>query len=233
MKVRFCGLSMWQMDLSSGSRVPSFFVLKQKKDIPANSFRNCKRWCLYRRRRDLNDPPHQQSLLAITQSRPYRTVTKGAVTAALRSFPWEKRFLFCFSHLQHGPRVPFFRFKTKKDINLSWCLHRRRRDLNPRAALTTYTLSRGTSSASWVLLQVAYCKKQYTIILSICQTFFSQNRNFFINRAGSERTGSKKHRQIILLFPVFPDRPCKDAVLRGFLRCHLPAGCFPGTRSAF
>ena len=30
---------------------------------------------------------------------------------------------------------------------------RRRRDLNPRAALTTYTLSRGTSSASWVLLQ--------------------------------------------------------------------------------
>ena len=30
---------------------------------------------------------------------------------------------------------------------------RRRRDLNPRAALATYTLSRGTSSASWVLLQ--------------------------------------------------------------------------------
>ena len=62
----------------------------------------------------MNCPPHQQSLLAITQSRPYRTVTRDAVTAALRSFPWEKRFLFCFSHLQRGARVPFFLFETKK-----------------------------------------------------------------------------------------------------------------------
>ena len=30
---------------------------------------------------------------------------------------------------------------------------RRKRDLNPRAALATYTLSRGASSASWVFLQ--------------------------------------------------------------------------------
>lgn len=30
MKVRFCGLSMWQMDLS-GTRVPSFFFLNKKK----------------------------------------------------------------------------------------------------------------------------------------------------------------------------------------------------------
>ena len=30
---------------------------------------------------------------------------------------------------------------------------RRRRDLNPRAGFPTYTLSRGASSASWVLLQ--------------------------------------------------------------------------------
>ena len=41
----------------------------------------------------------------------------------------------------------FFKFKILKNQK------RRRRDLNPRAALTTYTLSRGTSSASWVLLQ--------------------------------------------------------------------------------
>ena len=33
-------------------------------------------------------------------------------------------------------------------------LKRRRRDLNPRAAWTTYTLSRGASSATWVLLQM-------------------------------------------------------------------------------
>ena len=30
MKVRFCGLSMWQMDLSS-AQIPSFFFLKQKR----------------------------------------------------------------------------------------------------------------------------------------------------------------------------------------------------------
>ena len=40
---------------------------------------------------------------------------------------------------------------------------RRRRDLNPRAGHPTYTLSRGTSSASWVLLQ-SY-KLKYEIVL--------------------------------------------------------------------
>ena len=33
-------------------------------------------------------------------------------------------------------------------------IKRRRRDLNPRAGFPTYTLSRGTSSATWVLLLV-------------------------------------------------------------------------------
>ena len=33
---------------------------------------------------------------------------------------------------------------------------RRRRDLNPRTAQTVYTLSRGASSATWVLLQAVY-----------------------------------------------------------------------------
>ena len=45
-------------------------------------------------------------------------------------------FIFCF-----------FIFHKKQKIK------RRRRDLNPRAGYPTYTLSRGTSSASWVLLQ--------------------------------------------------------------------------------
>ena len=35
-------------------------------------------------------------------------------------------------------------------------IKRRRRDLNPRAALATYTLSRGASSATWVLPQTTY-----------------------------------------------------------------------------
>ena len=34
---------------------------------------------------------------------------------------------------------------------------RRRRDLNPRAGCPTYTLSRGASSASWVLLLICFC----------------------------------------------------------------------------
>lgn len=37
-------------------------------------------------------------------------------------------------------------------------IKRRRRDLNPRAALTTCTLSRGVPSASWVLLQKKFFK---------------------------------------------------------------------------
>ena len=62
----------------------------------------------------MNDPPHQQSLLAITQSRPYRTVTKDAVTAALRSFPWEKRFLFVFRIFSAALGFHAFSFEQKK-----------------------------------------------------------------------------------------------------------------------
>jgi hypothetical protein len=40
----------------------------------------------------------------------------------------------CLNHLTNGPE------------------ERRRRDLNPRAAYTTYSLSRGAPSATWVLL---------------------------------------------------------------------------------
>ena len=47
----------------------------------------------------------------------------------------------------------------KKEISISQdsfsnllVVKRRKRDLNPRAAWTTYTLSRGASSASWVFL---------------------------------------------------------------------------------
>ena len=56
---------------------------------------------------------------------------------------------------------------------------RRRRDLNPRTAQTVYTLSRGTSSATWVLLHITNCsvsKIDYTKCFYICQhpfLFFS------------------------------------------------------------
>ena len=41
--------------------------------------------------------------------------------------------------------------------------NRSRRDLNPRAGFPTYTLSRGASSASWVLLHT--CQRAWCIIL--------------------------------------------------------------------
>ena len=46
------------------------------------------------------------------------------------------------SHLGNPPRIA--NRKTKKDL----VFQRRRRDLNPRAAYATYTLSRGASSAT-------------------------------------------------------------------------------------
>ena len=42
--------------------------------------------------------------------------------------------------------------------NKALCLWRGRRDLNPRAAFTAYSLSRGAPSASWVLPQVENIK---------------------------------------------------------------------------
>ena len=47
---------------------------------------------------------------------------------------------------------------------------RRKRDLNPRAAWTTYTLSRGASSASWVFLQISIWMTSATNIL-LCIIF--------------------------------------------------------------
>ena len=59
---------------------------------------------------------------------------------------------------------------------------RRRRDLNPRTAWTVYTLSRGASSATWVLLQIQMHSVlnsvhqwriwNYTLWIYFCQCFF-------------------------------------------------------------
>ena len=55
------------------------------------------------------------------------------------------RLLYHIHFWMSSTFLKFFIFKIKN-------LKRRRRDLNPRAGHPTYTLSRGTSSASWVLL---------------------------------------------------------------------------------
>ena len=44
-------------------------------------------------------------------------------------------------------------FSQKNSNNSYFKSERRKRDLNPRAGYPTYTLSRGTSSATWVFLQ--------------------------------------------------------------------------------
>ena len=49
----------------------------------------------------------------------------------------------------------FFSFLFNSKL-FSKSKERRRRDLNPRTAQTVYTLSRGASSATWVLLQAVY-----------------------------------------------------------------------------
>ena len=52
------------------------------------------------------------------------------------------------------------RSQIKKDTELvSFFIWRRREDLNFRAGYPTYTLSRGASSATWVLLQKKYATK--------------------------------------------------------------------------
>ena len=48
---------------------------------------------------------------------------------------------------------------------------RRRRDLNPRTARTVYTLSRGASSATWVLLHMPKYNKIFNSLCRIAQRY--------------------------------------------------------------
>ena len=61
---------------------------------------------------------------------------------------------FIFYHIDFCLSRTFLTFLKKFFLHK---LKRRRRDLNPRAGFPTYTLSRGASSASWVLLQSKVC----------------------------------------------------------------------------
>ena len=89
-------------------------------------------------------------------------------------------FLICCNFLNFHVflnNLQFLFFTTRLYYQTLWCLSttfskkiwtthivnnkRRRRDLNPRAGYPTYTLSRGTSSATWVLLQSLYLSIWY------------------------------------------------------------------------
>ena len=78
------------------------------------------------------------------------------------SFVCQELFHFSFQMFQFFATAWLFyqiirRLSTtflKKNSNNSYFKsERRKRDLNPRAGYPTYTLSRGTSSATWVFLQ--------------------------------------------------------------------------------
>ena len=92
-------------------------------------------------------------------------------------------------------------------------IKRRRRDLNPRAGHPTYTLSRGTSSATWVLLLFNYVshpwRKSYSIWFSfICQHLFIifsifYNSSIFLPRPLSFPLITTSHQYIkLVLFQV-------------------------------
>ena len=110
MKVRFCGLSIWQMDLSSGTRVPSFFFLNKKRHP-------CK-FLL-----------ELQALMSLPEKEGFERPTSKH--GRLFSIPLVSRQTPCFSHLPppsscprqrsaedptpRGARVPsFFVLKQKK-----------------------------------------------------------------------------------------------------------------------
>ena len=68
-------------------------------------------------------------------------------------------FISFYSSLSDATRLCYHEsFQMSRTFFISFH-QRRRRDLNPRTAQTVYTLSRGTSSATWVLLQMP--KYQY------------------------------------------------------------------------
>ena len=68
---------------------------------------------------------------------------------------------------------------TTGPINFLKIRWRRRRDLNSRASFPTYTLSRGTSSATWVLLQ-EYFQNTYFLeqpALSVTPIYNNMDKN--------------------------------------------------------
>ena len=111
--------------------------------------------------------------------------------------------LFILSHSQLLVKNFFNFFRS---FQLLKKLKRRRRDLNPRAALTTYSLSRGAPSAS--LGTSPNCPTQSLLIFSeafyIISRCFSFVKNFFhlFSFSTAERVGFE------------PTRPCGQTVFK-------------------
>ena len=92
-------------------------------------------------------------------------------------------FLRWRSRWDSNPRSPPWQggmlTTTPLDHNFPKIRWRRRRDLNSRASFPTYTLSRGTSSATWVLLQ-EYFQNTYFLeqpALSVTPVYNNMDKN--------------------------------------------------------
>ena len=135
MKVRFCGLSMWQMDLSSGTRVPCFFFLNKKRH-PCKFLSELQTLMSLPEKVGFELPTSSAKPAGDYAVPPLQNCNKGRSDSGFAVFSMGKEISFLFfasspslllppaavggrSHTARRSGSIFFRFKTKKDINLS------------------------------------------------------------------------------------------------------------------
>ena len=167
---RFLFLPLAAVTLDSPS-VSGRLLCPRRARVPSIKKEDTVWYLLIRRRRDLNSPTSKYShlcapfrsfkfLISRHKLLPYSVRNRRAVPPALPSLVSHRISRFLFLPLAavtldspsvsgrllcpRRARVP----SIKKEDTVWYLLIRRRRDLNPRAAQTTYTLSRGASSAT-------------------------------------------------------------------------------------
>ena len=114
MKVRFCGLSMWQMDLSSGTRVPSFFFLNKKRH-PCKFLSELQALMSLPEKEGFELPTSSAKPSGGYAVPPLQNCNKGRSDSGFAVFSMGKEisFLFFASSARRSGST-FFRFKTKK-----------------------------------------------------------------------------------------------------------------------
>ena len=104
----------------------------------------------------------------------YNTKSKNLSTHKFKFMCSSQFLLNCLHH--RGEKFGSTKFPALPLAILA--AKRRKRDLNPRAAWTTYTLSRGASSASWVFLHNLNCFP----LPIFCYEFFTTQKLLYISK---------------------------------------------------
>ena len=114
-----------------------------------------------------------------------------SIIKVLCSLAFQRNSLFSLTQLSQLVKhfFYFFLFKFFQKIR------RRKRDLNPRAARTTYTLSRGASSASWVFLQML----NLIVVYSVSYFLLRQTHDLVYQK----KTTLSTHNFIFFYFFIF------------------------------